>query len=195
MPAPTRPLGKLANRLRPGLVFARGFLANPRRVGSVIPSSPRLVARLLDGLDWGNITTLVEYGPGTGVVTRAALQRLRPDARLIAFELNPDFAHFLARDIADPRLTVVPASAEIVAAHVPGGACAVVSSLPFSIMPKAVVAGILQETARVLAPGAPLVGYQYSTARVNGLRDHFREVGLVFEPRNWPPAFVFTARS
>jgi phospholipid N-methyltransferase len=187
--------GKLAHRLRPGLVFARGFLANPRRVGSVIPSSPRLVARLLDGLEWTSITTCVEYGPGTGVVTRAALERLRPDGRLIAFELNPDFAAFLARDIADPRLTVLAASAEAVAAHVPAPACAVVSSLPFSIMPRAVVHGILGATAAVLAPGAPLVGYQYSTARVNGLRDHFREVGLVFEPRNWPPAFVFTARN
>lgn len=181
-------------RVRPGLLFARHFLANPRHVGSVIPSSRRLIQRLLAGIDWSRVQIAVEYGPGTGVVTRALLARLGPEARLHAFEINPEFAAYLRREIADPRLVVVEASAELVAQRLPGPADLVVSSLPFTVMPRDVSARILAATATALAPGAPLVGYQYSKAWLRALRRVFPRVDVDFEPRNWPPAFVFRAR-
>jgi phospholipid N-methyltransferase len=182
------------NTARPALLFARQFLANPRRIGSLIPSSRPLVSRMLSGVDWANVETAVEFGPGTGVVTRAALARMRPDARLIAFEINPAFATYLARSIADPRLVVLPLSAECIADHVAVGCDVAISSLPFSIMPREVRSRILTATASVLKPGAPLIGYQYSPAFLAELRSVFPDVAVRFEPRNWPPAFVFTAR-
>ncbi|KAB7647730.1 class I SAM-dependent methyltransferase [Polymorphobacter fuscus] len=185
-------------RARPRLLFARNFLANPRRVGSVIPSSPRLVKRLLGHTDWQKIRVAVEYGPGTGCVTRALLARLGPDARLFAFEINGQFVDYLRREITDPRLTVVAASAETVGAALAAAgidhADIAVSSLPFSIMPVAVRQAIVHATADILAPGARLVGYQYSTTWLRELRHVFRHVTVQLEPRNWPPAFVFTAR-
>jgi phospholipid N-methyltransferase len=66
--------------------------------------------------------------------------------------------------------------------------------MPFSIMPREVRGRILAATARVLKPGAPLIGYQYSPAFLAELRGAFPAVHVRFEPRNWPPAFVFTAR-
>lgn len=179
-------------------MFARAFLANPRGVGSVVPSSPRLIARMLGRIDWAAARTIVEYGPGTGVVTRAILARLAPGARLIVFETNPGFVAFLAATIDDPRLTIIPGSAETVAAtladHGIAAVDAAVSSLPFSVMPGRVRMRILIATARVLAPGAILVGFQYSTRLLRELRRAFAIVTVRFEPRNWPPAFVFTAR-
>jgi phospholipid N-methyltransferase len=179
------------------MLFARSFLANPRHVGSVIPSSRRLIQRLLDRTDWAHVKVAVEYGPGTGVVTRALLARLGPDARLYAFEINADFVDYLRQSIADPRLVVIAGSAETV-----GGVLAAaghqrcdiaVSSLPFSIMPVAVRSRIVHATAAVLAPGSAFVGYQYSTRWLRELRRVFRGVAVELEPRNWPPAFVFTA--
>ncbi len=185
-------------RARARLLFARHFLANPRGIGSMIPSSRRLTQRLLSGVDWPAARIVVEYGPGTGVVTRAILGHMAPDARLFAFEINSDFVDFLRRTVPDPRLTVVAASAETVAAvlaqHGLDHCDAAVSSLPFSIMPPRVRLRILAATARVLAPGAALVGYQYSTRWLRELRRSFGDVAVAFEPRNWPPAFVFTAR-
>lgn len=185
-------------RGRPRLLFARNFLANPRGVGSVVPSSRRLTARLLAAIDWNAAETIVEYGPGTGVVTRALLARMAPDARLFAFETNGEFVTYLRRTIADPRLEVIEGSAETVGAVLAAagiGHCdAAVSSLPFSIMPARVRLRIVAATAAALKPGAPLVGYQYSTRWVAELRRTFDAVTVRFEPRNWPPAFVFTAR-
>jgi phospholipid N-methyltransferase len=187
-----------AARGRPRLLFARSFLANPRGTGSVIPSSRRLTQRLLAGFDWSTAKTVVEYGPGTGVVTRALLARMGPESRLFAFEINPEFVDYLRHSIPDPRLTVIAASAEtvesVLAAHSVTQCDAAVSSLPFSIMPPRVRLRIVSATAAVLAPGAALVGYQYSTRWLRELRRGFADVSVRFEPRNWPPAFVFTAR-
>ncbi|MEI6484972.1 MAG: methyltransferase domain-containing protein [Sphingomonadales bacterium] len=177
----------------PALLFARQFLANPRCVGSLIPSSQPLVQRMLAGVDWSRVDTAVEFGPGTGVITRAALARLRPDARLIAFELDPRFAAYLAESIADPRLRVLTVSAEAVAAHVPAGCDVALSSLPFSIMPRDVRGRILAATAATLRPGGRCNAYQYSPALLPELRSLFGAVTMRFEPRNWPPAFVFSA--
>lgn len=185
-------------RRRSHLLFARNFLANPRRVGSVIPSSRRLVQRLLAQTDWHRVKVAVEYGPGTGCVTRALLARLGPEARLFAFEINPDFVDFLRREFPDPRLTVVAGSAEDVAAVLAAagfGHCDIaVSSLPFSIMPVAVCRSIVRATARLLLPDGRFIGYQYSTRWLRELRHEFGQVSVQMEPRNWPPAFIFTAK-
>ena len=185
-------------RARPRLLFARNFLANPRNVGSVIPSSRRLIQRLLGQTDWQRVKIAVEYGPGTGCVTRAILARLGPDAKLFAFEINNNFVDYLRHEINDPRLTIVAASAETVTAVLAAAGhdqCDIaVSSLPFSIMPIHVRQAIVRATAATLSPGARLIGYQYSTTWLRELRHDFRHVSVQIEPRNWPPAFVFTAR-
>jgi phospholipid N-methyltransferase len=178
----------------PALLFARQFLANPRRVGAVAPASPALVRCLLDGVDWDRVHLAVEYGPGTGVVTRAMLARMRPDARLIAFEINADFARYLTQSIADPRLTVLAVSAAEAARHVPGTCDVAISSLPLGVMPQAVRGQVLAATAQLLGLGAALIGYQYSPARLAEVRRVFPDLSLRIEPRNLPPAVVFTAR-
>lgn len=179
---------------RPALLFARQFLANPRRVGAVAPASPALVRCLLDGVDWDHVSCAVEYGPGTGVVTRAMLARMRSDARLVAFEINPDFADYLRASITDPRLTVITVSAAEAATHMECRCEVAISSLPLGVMPQPVRAAVLAATAQLLGPGAALIGYQYSPARLAEVRRVFPDLSLRLEPRNLPPAVVFTAR-
>ncbi len=71
--------------------FLRGFLKNPVMVGSVIPSSKILIDKMLDPVDWDNTRLFVEYGPGVGTFTRPILDRLDPDAKLIAIDTSADF--------------------------------------------------------------------------------------------------------
>jgi hypothetical protein len=54
---------------------------------------------------------IVEYGAGTGNFTKAILEHMRPDARLIALEINPEFYQFLSTSFNDPRLHISQESA------------------------------------------------------------------------------------
>src|SRR5689334_8644662 len=121
------------------LLFARNFVKHPKMLGSAIPSSRFLVNRLLRQVSWPRAQVILEYGPGVGTFTREILRRMRPDARLIAFETNRDFVRFLRRRIDDRRLHVVHGSAADAAivlrdcGHT--HADYVISGIPYSTMP------------------------------------------------------------
>src|SRR5437762_6534736 len=72
------------------LLFARNFLRFPTMLGSLVPSSPFLVNDLLSQIAWQRARVIVEFGPGVGTFTHEILRRMRPDAVLVAIELNPD---------------------------------------------------------------------------------------------------------
>lgn len=92
-------------------MFFRQFVKHPGMIGSIIPSSSTLVDSMLSGVDWQRTRLFVEYGPGVGTFTRTILERMHPDATLIAIDLNLDFVAWLEARIADPRLRVVHGSA------------------------------------------------------------------------------------
>jgi len=177
--------------------FLREFLRNPRELGSITPSSRFLTGAVVGALDVERCGRIVELGPGTGVFTRPLLERLVPDGELIAIDSNREFVDLLEDSIADPRLTVVHGSAEAVAELVAergwDGADAVVSGIPYSLLPRSVTAGILRASARALRPGGLFVGYQYSPYLRPFLRAVFGNVRYRVVPLNLPPAFVYAS--
>src|SRR5882762_10164053 len=92
-------------------LFARNFVKYPNMVGWMLPSSPFVVDAVLKQVDWDKARVIVEYGPGVGTFTTRVLERMKADATLIAFEINPDFCHFLSDSVRDPRLRLVQESA------------------------------------------------------------------------------------
>ncbi len=88
-------------------LFLRGLMHGPRSVGAVAPSSRFLVAAQLDAARIEDAEVIVEWGPGTGVFTHAIIKRMRPDARLFVFEINPLFLAIFRRDVVDDRLRFV----------------------------------------------------------------------------------------
>src|SRR5512138_541976 len=94
------------SRSKQALFFARNFLKHPRMVGSVVPSSRFLIERMLSKVDWARSELVLEYGPGVGIFTSAILRRLRPDAKLVAIEMNPAFVQFVGTWVRDERLTL-----------------------------------------------------------------------------------------
>ena len=123
----------------PRLQFLRGFLKHPVMVGSIIPSSRTLIERMLAPVDWDKTKLFVEYGPGVGTFTRPVLEKLRPDATLVAIDTNPEFTDFLRESLDDPRLVAVTGSAadvqKILADRGFGQADYVLSGIPFSTLP------------------------------------------------------------
>lgn len=166
-----------------------------RTSGTVISSSPFLVSRLLRDIDFAHAQNVVQLGVGTGCITRALLKRMRPDARLVAFELNPVFVEH-CRDIADERLVLIEGCAGSMRRILAGLGMAaqldcVVSSLPLSIMNRRLVARILRESDRMLRKDGVFLQYQYSLSQLSALEQLFGDVKVGFTLANLPPAFVY----
>ena len=190
---------KRSRRPGPLAMFARGFLKHPVMVGSVIPSSRFLIEKMLAPVDWARADVFVEYGPGVGTITRPILDRLKPDAKLVAIDTNPDFCDYLRHEFNDPRLIVVNRSATDLAAILDeygcGGADYVISGLPFSTLPPGVGPAIVTATKRSLKAGGIFLVYQFSPKVVDFLRLEFDNIDRRFEALNVPPAQLFYAHA
>lgn len=177
------------------LLFALGFLKHPNRVGGMLPSSPFLVESVLKQVDWEEANVIVEYGAGLGAFTYGLLERMRPNAQLIAFEINRDFFQFLGRTFHDARLCLVHESATEVAAVLArlglSRADYVISGIPFLTLPEEERELIVRNTYSVLRPNGKFLVYQFSGVVRPYLERVFGRVSRTFELLNILPARVF----
>jgi phospholipid N-methyltransferase len=175
--------------------FLRSFLTSPRQVGAVLPTSRRTVRDTLSMAPVERARCVVEIGAGTGVYTREILARIGPEARLLAFEIDPNLARALETEIADPRLSVVNDSAAEVASHLGAEkADILVSAVPFTSLPKGLGREILEASRAALAPGGAMLVLQYSPLVESQLRRTFGSVRRRLSPLNLPPAFLYECR-
>jgi phospholipid N-methyltransferase len=172
--------------------FLLAFLARPRQVGAVLPTSRAAVRDMLDMADVPTARLVVELGAGTGVQTGEILARLRPDARVVAVEIDRRLADVLEDRYDDPRLQVVRDSAENLDAHLHGErADVLVSALPYTSLEPGLRRRILDGLPRALAPQGVALVIQYSPVMESELRRRFPRVRRRISLWNVPPAFLF----
>lgn len=193
----------MAESFREHLLIFSKFLRNPRTVGAVSPSSRALAHAMVKSLPVNRASSIVELGPGTGAFTGAILERVGPDARVLAMDLEPEFVDRVRR--AWPSVTCVCASAEelesLVVAHGLGPVDHIISGLPFASLPATMTARILDGVMHTLRPGGTFTQFHY----LHGFgmppgrafrRDLSARMGQNAERRfvlrNFPPACVFT---
>lgn len=185
--------------------FLGEFLSNPFRTAAVAPSSRFLAAAMLTGIDFARVRTVVEYGPGTGVFTRAVLDALRGadnrNASFIAIELNERLASKLASD--HPEADVRHANAldvDKLLGDRYGAVDLVVSGLGWPSIPLEPREAILKKTRAALRPGGRFHTFGYHIGLCMPGAWHFRRTvrdlfdNVSVSPvvwRNLPPAFVY----
>ncbi|SHE38854.1 Phospholipid N-methyltransferase [Modicisalibacter ilicicola DSM 19980] len=189
-----RPLPSLSQN-KQFFLFAKNFIKHPRMLGSIIPSSPFLVRRMLSHIDWQRARVLVEYGPGVGTFTREILRQMHPEAVLLVLETNEDFVAFLEQTCPDPRLQVIHGSAEdiqeILAEKGLGAADYVIAGIPLSTLPATTKDDILRSTQQVIAPSGAFLLYQFSPSILPHLHKTFSSVQRNFIPLNFLPAHFY----
>lgn len=164
-------------------------------IGALSPSSSFLAEKMLKPIHFDEAKCIVEFGPGTGVFTTKLLEKMSPDSKLLAFEINPVFLEEL-KTIQDDRLIVINDSAEKIdhylTLHHLEKADYIVSSLPFAMIPDEVVDAILKNSIEALAPKGKYIQFQYSLNALSKLKAIYSKVKINFTFLNLPPAFVFT---
>mgnify|MGYP001584457982 FL=1 len=114
--------------------FIKGFLKNWKEVGSVIPSSRFLAKKMMEPIDFKKAKVIIELGPGLGCFTDKILENMKEDAKLIIFEINPDFCREL-RNNKDSQLIIFNVSALEMAYHLKElKADYVISGIPLSTL-------------------------------------------------------------
>ena len=182
--------------------FFKVFLRAPALTSAIVPSSPWLAKRMIQGIQLDRAKTVVELGGGTGAFTRAIQEALDPKAFFMIVEIDPVFAKHLKRKF--PRAHVVNGSAEHLDEHLKAqgqaSADCILSGLPWAGFSSAEQKKLLHAVYRILRPGGYLTTYAYNhVAWLSGgrsfrklLRSTFKHVTTTqTELRNLPPAFVY----
>jgi phospholipid N-methyltransferase len=177
---PDGPRTRAPGNAAQALLFFRSFLKHPGMVGWLIPSSRFVVDGVLKNVDWNSAKVIVEYGPGLGTFTSRILERMRPDARLIVFEINPEFISFLKQSFSDSRLVLQERSADYV-----------ISGIPFRPISHQLRKSIVDKTHAILRPGGKFLVYQFSGAVLPYLRGSFDRVSCGRELLNLVPTRLF----
>jgi phospholipid N-methyltransferase len=171
--------------------FLKEFIANPRRVGSIWPTSGATIQRILNHVP-SDSELVVELGAGVGTVTRPLLAHVASRTEVMAYELHTPFVTELEA-IDDNRLTVVGASAEtmsndIMAGHVD----VVVSVLPISLLTPKVRTSILKAVQQVLKPGGKYLQIQYwSPLHKQEIEQYFADTLVEYSWFNIPPTCLY----
>ena len=67
------------------LLFLRKFIDEPKKIGSLTPSSRFLANKMLKNLPWKNFSHVAELGAGTGSFTEQIVER-KPAACRFVFD-------------------------------------------------------------------------------------------------------------
>lgn len=178
----------------------RAWLRDPRSVGALAPSGPALARLMTAHVDQAH-GPVIELGPGTGVFTRALLERGLPGHRLVLVETDQVLASALAHRYPLARVLHMDAAELGSASSLFGNerASAVISGLPLLSIPpdkvEAIIAGVFE---RQLQQDGSLYQFTYGL-RCPVPRALRQRLGLEAERiggvwLNLPPAQVWRIR-
>lgn len=187
------------------LDYLKQSFIHPTKTGSVAPSSDKLCELLTDTAGLQSASTVIEFGPGTGVLTERILNKISNNTTFFALEINPRFA--AATRLRCPDATVYNDSAENAKLHLQNhgvdGCDCIISALPWSVFTPGLQDRLLSTIWDILEPGGRLLTVAYFHAQVfpsaqrfkNKLYEKFPTVTkteIVWS--NLPPAFVYCAQ-
>ena len=84
--------------------FLQAFLKNPRKVGSIKPSSPELARKMIEGISPRRDNAVLELGVGTGAITKFLQEIVPDDESYLGIELDRDLMSSLRRNYPDMRI-------------------------------------------------------------------------------------------
>ena len=180
--------------------FVPEVFRNFAPTAAVLPSWTPLARAMVAPLPLEQAEVVLEFGAGTGPMTRALLARMPRTAKLLAFEVNPRFCEFLNNTIEDRRVEVINLPAQDAhgllrqrGIHRVDG---VVSTLGLTLMPAEMPGAIYQNLMPFLDERSVLTQVQYLHRWGVGsfLRKRFGAVSHEAVWWNVPPAGFFICK-
>ncbi|MBN9431425.1 MAG: methyltransferase domain-containing protein [Bosea sp.] len=155
---------KLKSAVADEVRFLCNWMGRPLTTGAVSPSGKALTKLMASFVDPADPRPVVELGPGTGVVTKALLDRGVSPERLVSIEFNPDFCALLRKRFSGVNIIQGDAYTlgETLKGTVDGEISAVVSSLPLFTRPPEMRRALILEALGRMPAGRPLIQFSYA---------------------------------
>lgn len=193
-----------ASKLR-FLEFARESIKAPASTGAVAPTSKFVIEKVIQLADLQQADSVVELGPGTGVITEQIQFHLKPRAAFFALELNNKFVEVARKRCPVARIYHDAADAlpNYLEEHKWLQCDCIISSLPWTIFESAEQDRLLETISASLKPGGKFISIVYLGAKtrvrgryfISSLPLHFRQVErskIIW--RNLPPTEVYCCK-
>lgn len=179
--------------------FLKEFFKEHKTIGAVSPSSKSLTKKMLKNINFDSANVIVEFGPGTGVITRQIVLKMNPKATLYVFELHAPFFKSLQKEFRGiDNVRIINDSAVDVRKYLKEdnkeNADAIISSLPLTNFDQKLTMRILKSAEIALKPDGLYIQFQYSLNAKKLLSKIFSSISIQFTPINIPPAFIYTCK-
>ncbi|WP_028592200.1 class I SAM-dependent methyltransferase [Paenibacillus massiliensis] len=177
------------------LLFLKGFLSNPTRVGGVLPSSRYLAMRVVQSVPWNEVRTVAELGAGTGAITRFIREQVSPSTKVLLFERDRNMRDHLKSQFpgfsfhSNASYLIKKMNEEQI-----GQLDCIICGLPLFNLSNDMRGKLLQQMIAALKPGGMIVSYHYTPYMKKRWVKHLEIEKIEFVPCNLPPAFVYVCR-
>ena len=172
-------------------VFSREIFSNPTEMGAALPSSKRLARAIAKQVPLGTLGTILELGPGTGVVTQALLDHGVHPNKLVLIEKSEALTQHLKKRFSNVHIIAGDAQylGELLEKY--DNIEVVVSSLPLRSLPESIVKNALNAIDKKLVNGGLFIQFTYyQGSKPMPLPNNFQLICSEKILLNFPPAQV-----
>ncbi len=168
-----------------------------KKVGSVFPSSLKVVDYTCKLINFNKKLIIVEYGPGTGVFTKEILKKMNSKSKLIVVETNLKFVNLL-KNIEDKRLVVINDGVsnikEILKKLKIKDVDYFISGVPFYMINDIEKDKIIKDTYNLLDKNGIFIVYQFRKLVLKNLKEYFSDIKYHRKLFNIPSLIIFECR-
>ncbi len=193
------------DRVNSQLLILKELIFSPKNMSMVVPSTQSLFLEMIRHIDFSDVDTVVELGPGTGSFTRDISGRINDDADFLALEVNTRMHRYLTKRF--PQLDIINDDARNVQKYLAmrnkTQADVIISSIPWMSLTIREQIELLKIIHATLSSDGIFVTYSYAHTKLFRIHRQFKTVvkrkfSTVRESRviwkNFPPAFVYVCR-
>jgi phosphatidylethanolamine/phosphatidyl-N-methylethanolamine N-methyltransferase len=190
-------LKALAEKFDDELKFFKGWIDRPKAVGSITPTSSIAARRMASVVNPDSGLPVLELGPGTGVITRAILERGVKPENLYSVEYSPEFVRHLRAQF--PGVNVIEGDAFDLDKTLGDKRGlrfdSIVSGVPLLNFPTAQRIRYVEDLLTRIPSGRPIVQLTYGPfSPVPPGRGNYQVEHLDFVLRNIPPTQLWVYR-
>ncbi|MFT6335884.1 MAG: phospholipid N-methyltransferase [Halioglobus sp.] len=173
--------------------FLLQAIKNFREVGTVTRSGKAISEKITSFISKED-KYILELGSGDGAITKRILDRMHPNGKLLAFEINSYMYENLSK-IKDPRFFPINDSAEnmekYMSEHEIEVFDSIVSALPYLVLPEELAKSILGLCKKNLKKGKSYMQLHYAKTLTSLYEGVFGNLETHFVFLNVPPGYAF----